>query len=802
MSLARYLRLTLLTKHKALRYVFVLMVWGICSVTLASGQACIKCHASQVKAWQSSHHYHAMGIADAVNTLADFKNQTLMYQGKEIRFFTRDNSFFIRMPDLNGETRNYRVSHTFGYHPLQQFMFETAPGKFQFFPFAWDSRTLKDGGQRWFVLYPDVKSYDEFHWSQMGQNWNHMCAECHVTNYRKNFDPKTQKYNPSFSAINVSCEACHGDTQQHLLWAKQYSEKQHWDKQHQQHENSPKTVVTTSGDKGFEITIGAKTPLFKENEAGIMQSIATLKDSQQIEVCATCHSRRSALADRGEVHEFFQSYRPALITKPLYHADGQVIEEDYVWGSFLQSRMYQAGVSCSNCHDPHSGQIKFADNATGNGTCTQCHSEKKYDGVAHHRHKPKTSGSKCVDCHMPATTFMQVDARRDHSFPIPRPDLSMKFGVPNACTACHTDQDNEWADKLLSSWYPKSQSNSSKVNTTASSNPGHFSEAFYAADNNGKDAASKLAEVAGNDKYPAIIQASALSRMRHTPGRTPGQAPGQKSRTIIQQAIKDKDPLKRLAAINAAYAFAASDRWRLINTLLDDEQMSVRAEAGLALVELKQSLSLQKNDKQRLNKALADYVSAQSYQADRASAHTNLGNLALREGNIAAAIQHYNNAIKVEAIFMPAYVNLADIYRQQGNETKAQSILQQAIRVNPESDSALYALALSYVRQGNKVKALEILRKTANLHPENSQVLYAYGLMLQEKGDNAMALHQFKTAYQHSPAHPDILRSLVQAHLRENNITQALFYLRQLEQLQPENKEIKELRHYLEDKSI
>ena len=142
-------------------------------------------------------------------------------------------------------------------------------------------------------------------------------------------------------------------------------------------------------------------------------------------------------------------YRVALLDEDHYFPDGQIKEEDYEYGSFIQSRMFHAGVTCSDCHEPHSSRLR----AEGNGVCAQCHSAQKYDSPAHHFHKVGSAGARCVECHMPTRTYMVVDARRDHSIRIPRPDLSVKLGTPNACTNCHTDKSAQWASDSVNKWY-------------------------------------------------------------------------------------------------------------------------------------------------------------------------------------------------------------------------------------------------------------------------------------------------------------------------------------------------------------
>ncbi|WP_394224591.1 tetratricopeptide repeat protein [Pseudoalteromonas spongiae] len=737
---------------------FILSYSVFCTFALAlpmqkPEQVCATCHQSQVADWQTSHHFHAMEVASDSSILGNFDNASLAYQNQKTRFFKKDSGFYIEMPNLTGELTTYAVAYTFGYHPLQQYMFDFGNGHYQFFPFAWDSRSKQQGGQRWFVLHPEQTETDAFHWSQKGQNWNHMCADCHSTDFQKNFDLKSNTFNSTFSAINVSCNACHGDSEQHLKWA------------------SGNNKIK---NKGFTHAIGQKTPLFQSQADGTMKSVSLLKESKQVTMCATCHGRRSNLADRQGPHDFFNAFQPALLTPELYQVDGQVWDENYVWGSFVQSKMYQAGVTCTNCHNPHSGKLKLQ----GNLTCTQCHASTTFDTPKHHGHTTNEVGSQCVDCHMPTTTYMQVDARRDHSFKVPRPDLTIKTGVSNACNQCHQDQTASWAVSQIKTWHP----NSKHIGKA------HFATSFHHADARAPNAAEFLTRIAQDKQHSTIVSASALTRMRNTPGNN--------ALVAIARAIKDPSPLKHIAAINAATPYPLTDRWRLFNVLLDSTHHSVRIEAARSLAGMLNAPfpnELSKQDKTRLNAALNDYKKSQEFNAERGFSHTNLALLALEMAEPKAAEMHYFDAIKVEPIFMPAYVNLADLYRQQGDESKAQNILKQALSVNHEASDVYYALAMSQIRSNEKQNALKSLENATLFAPENASYLYTYALLLQDQKNIHQAIRYFEKAYAITPTNPDISYSLTQSYITLNQFKQALFYAENLARLLPNDRQIAQM---------
>src|SRR5262249_38939425 len=171
--------------------------------------------------------------------------------------------------------------------------------------------------------------------------------------------------------------------------------------------------------------------------------------------------------------------------------------EVYEYGSFIQSRMFRAGVTCSDCHEPHGLRLR----ADGNAVCAQCHLPAKFDTAAHHHHAPATEAARCVSCHMPSRTYMLVDPRRDHSFRVPRPDLSAAIGTPNACSGCHRNQPPRWAADWIGRWYGPS----------SPSRRAHFAPALDAGRRGLLTASKDLAALVSDPAQPAIARATALA---------------------------------------------------------------------------------------------------------------------------------------------------------------------------------------------------------------------------------------------------------------------------------------------------
>ncbi|WP_105265595.1 tetratricopeptide repeat protein [Pseudoalteromonas sp. T1lg76] len=714
----------------------------------AEPQQCQSCHQEQVADWQASHHFRAMNPATAEFVLGAFDGQRIAFEKQMLTLSKEGDDFVLHREYPNGSKESEKVHYTFGYQPLQQYLVADERGGYQFIPLAWDSRTKEEGGQRWFILHPQQRSTDEFHHTQMGQNWNHMCADCHSTDFKKQFSSQSNRFASSYAAINIDCAACHGDSQQHLQWAEGDKNIEH---------------------KGFSKDISTQIALFSRGADGSLLPQGEVKQTEQIAQCATCHARRSQLADREPHAELLDTFKPALLTPQLYHVDGQILDEDYVWGSFLQSKMYAAGVTCSNCHNPHSGKLKL----DGNQTCTQCHDSSQYQSTEHHGHTLGSTGSQCVDCHMPSTTYMQVDPRRDHSLRVPRPDLSIQTQAPNACNGCHQDKTPQWAVNAIKTWHPDS-------NYLGKS---HFSQAFYAADQGLPTASQLLTRIAQSSEYTDIIRASALARMARYPDKN--------TLVAISRAVRDEEPLKRLGAIEAARGFPLPQRYTLLQPLLADPRLAIRTGAARALAAMLVvpfPNNLQDAPRAELAKALEEYRQTERYNSERASSHTNLGNLALELEQIKVAHQHYEQAIAVEPIYIPAYVNLADLYRRQGDEGKVRAVLTQALQQDADNAAVHYALAMSWVREKNRTKAKEHLALAAQYGSVNH--IYTYGLLLNEMGETQGALTQLARAFALDSNNADLCYTLVQIHINEQNYRQALRYATRLQELVPRDPQI------------
>src|SRR5215472_8117022 len=737
-------------------------------------QDCARCHTAQFEAWKGSHHALAMQKASEVTVLGDFAGVQFENFGVTSTFYRDGDKFMVRTDGPDGALHEYPIAYTFGVYPLQQYLIAMPGGRLQALGAAWDSRPKDQGGQRWFHLYPDRKlpAGDRLHWTGRDQTWNYQCAGCHSTDLKKNYDLAADSYATSWADVDVSCEACHGPGSRHVAWAKsgekakpidssdqlgltnwlQPADHGHW-------EMNPETGIARR-------PLPNPPPLAGEGRVG---------GSTELDTCAACHSSRKVIAkDPAPGKPYLDAYLPALLEPGLYHTDGQIDGEVYEYGSFLQSRMYHAGVTCSDCHEPHNAKLR----AEGNALCAQCHLPAKFDAAGHHRHQPGSAGAQCVGCHMPTKNYMVIDARRDHGLRVPRPDLSVALGTPNACTQCHADKSAQWAAETVAGWYPNGRQ------TTP-----HYGTAIHAGRIGSVDAEQQLDRLILDRTQPAIARASALPLL--TPYASPASEPA------IKAAIRDPDPLVRAAAPRALPGAVPPRFVDAAAPLLSDPVRAVRIEAARALAGT-DLLALTPEQQTAFTKATTELIAAEMVDADRPEAHLNLGLLDLRRRRLSEAEKQYRTALRLDPNFVPALVNLADLDRAQGRDKEGAELLKKAMAIEPDNADVQYALGLYLVRTRDYSGALDLLRRAHERMPDNVRYAYVYAVALNSSGAAGEATALLKQTHRQHPADRDVLRALVSFARDNGDFAAALGYAREMLTLDPGNAQLRELVEELE----
>ncbi len=711
---------------------------------------CASCHAREAAAWTGSHHQLAMQPARASTVVGDFGDASFTHAGMSSKFFRRDARYMVRTDGPDGALADYEVAYTFGVAPLQQYLVAFPGGRFQSPEIAWDSRPEADGGQRWFHLYPDetIDHTDPLHWTGVAENWNYMCADCHSTNVRKSWSAQAKTYSTRFEEVSVSCEACHGPGSRHVAWASEPPERRRTDEH-----------------AGLAIALDEREGVFWPRDPSARKPTRSRPrtSEREIEMCARCHSRRG-LIHEDSVHgqPVGDDYRVALLDDELYYPDGQIKGEVYEYGSFLQSRMFAEGVTCGDCHDPHSGKPR----AAGAALCLQCH-DPTYATSKHHFHAPGSPGAECVACHMPATTYMVVDPRRDHSLRVPRPDLSVTLGVPNACNRCHADRSAAWAAHTVETWYGHAPSGLQQ-----------FANALAAGTRGAPGAQRLLAALVADHTQPAIARASAIERLERW--RTPATL------AVFRDALGDASSLVRRAAVHALAGADPRLRALLISPRLDDSVRVVRLEAAMTMAGVPAAL-LPSTRRDALENATAELIAAQELNSDRPEAHLALASLHENQQDFARAETELKRALAIDPAFVPASVNLADLYRAMNRDDAAEPMLREALARTPQSPPLLHALGLVLVRAQRIDEAIAPLGDAARLAPENSRHGYVYAVALHDAGRKQEALRALEAVVRRHPYDRDSLAALVAFHREAGGLHAALTIAEQLEALDPQD---------------
>jgi predicted CXXCH cytochrome family protein len=487
-------------------------------------------------------------------------------------------------------------------------------------------------------------------------------------------------------------------------------------------------------------------------------------DRAGMNTCAACHARRSTLSEKRQPDAALEdSHRLAMLTAPNYHADGQQREEVYVWGSFLQSRMYQNGVTCMDCHEPHALKLR----AEGNALCTRCHNAAEFDAPRHHHHQAGGKGAQCVTCHMPTQNYMVIHARQDHSLRVPRPDLSQSLGSPNACSQCHTDKKPAWAASAMDKWYGKAWRERPQYGTT-----------LHAGETRGAPALTGLLELAASPTAPAIVRATAATLAQ------PYASPA--TQAAARTLLHDSDPLVRIAALGLLAPLDVPERVAASVPLLGDPVRGVRIEAAQILADVPDS-QLPDGKRAARQAALQEYEASLAQESDWPATNVNLGNLRLRQGRIDAALAAYERAIRLDPRFTGAYINLADAWRQQGREAEAEKVLRQGLAVMPRDAELHYALGLLLVRRHDHDGALQELVEAARLAPDNARYAFVQAIALHSAGRRAEALAVLRGANKRHPQDLDILGALVSINREAGDRQAALRYAREAAMLLPDN---------------
>lgn len=701
-------------------------------------KTCSSCHADQAAAFATSHHARAMAVATDKTVLADFNNTSFQDNGVKAAFSRRGDRFIVRTEGPDGKEAEFQVKYTFAYEPLQQYLIDLGGGKLQALDIAWDTQK-----QQWFWLGEGspAKPGSTFHWTGPFYRWNRTCIDCHSTDPQTGFQPQATEYQSSYVATSIGCQSCHGGGANHVDWAR-----------------AKLGNAQTAAVAGFGLS------------------------KVDADTCFACHARRTRLVDDYQPGgSFLDNFSPVLLRSDLYFPDGQILDEVFEYGSFQQSKMARAGVTCFDCHRPHEGRVK----AAGNALCTQCHTQDApkrfssadpggtFDTPAHTHHPESSAGALCANCHMPERTYMKIDRRRDHSFVIPRPDLSEMYGTPNACTSCHNGRTNKWASQILDQWFGAGWRKRPTI-----------AHAFAAAAKNDDAAIEALRTLVGDGKQAGIVKGSAIAEM--------GRLAGADVAADVKAAAQSSDPLVRLGATEAAANLPPQYRLDAIGGLVRDDVRAVRVAAARALAAT-QSLDFLGDRRRDFDRAVADLKTYVQANADVAEAQSSYGTFLLEQGRPEEAEKVLRQAIHLDPALAGARINLAELYRATGEDGKSEQTYAEAVANDPARADLRYGHGLSLVRRKAMEEAIGELKTAVRLDPGNARYRTTAAIALDSVGRMEDAFALFDPAFMDATSDSDLLGTAIQIGLKLRRYGETLRFAETLARLQPDDPQIAEL---------
>ncbi|MEE4256652.1 MAG: tetratricopeptide repeat protein [Bacteroidales bacterium] len=691
------------------------------------GESCTECHRIEYDLWKGSDHDLAMAHATDESVLGDFNDATLFSQGEEHRFYRRDDRFLVWTQGPDGEMAEFEITYTFGYRPLQQYLVPFEGGRLQCLPLTWDT----EKGE-WYhmadTVYSDIDldHHNWLYWTNQAQNWNGMCADCHSTHLQKGYDFVADTFNTSWKDINVHCEACHGAGSEHIKWSKL-----------------------------------PEMARLADESMGLLVQTRELDNETYVDRCARCHARRTVFGDfPGYYANLLDYMAPTLLVEPYYFPDGQILEEDYVYASFIHSKMYMTDVKCNDCHDVHSLKLQH-EAVTSNELCLQCHRADVYDRYEHHFHRLKGesgrpvvadgktwevgSGALCINCHMTGRYYMGVDFRRDHSFRVPRPDLTVETASPNACNYCHSENTPEWAASYIDKWYGLSR------------RP-HFGTVFAAARKNDGKAIPGLIKLAHDELFPPVVRATAIYELERFADSAGRQA--------VIRSLEDPLSLIRYQALQSYLPSSQEEMIALISPMLNDPVKAVRMQAAFRMSSIPVT-SMDSSLLREFFESLDEYREAMEYTGEFAASRHNLGVVYQNLGNYERAEQSFLSAISIDNEFIPSMANLAVTYNQQGKNDKAEEMLNHMIAEFPEYHEAYYSLGLLLAERGDYEGALEALERASELIPDYARIWYNLAQLYQHYGRDDDFVNSMNKALQLEPGNLDFLYILADYYYRK-----------------------------------
>jgi predicted CXXCH cytochrome family protein len=492
--------------------------------TYLGSQSCQRCHRSSYDTWRRTLHVQMTKPIAEATVEGDFGVAaeaghgvvpvTLSQGGRGYTMERRDGRYFVTVSKGRGPAEKFEVHYTLGARRFQGYLSKLADGRIYVLPVFWHNEAKRWVDWKEITPVPDDPDHD------LRQIWNVTCVNCHATNLAKNFDPATKTYATTWTEMGIGCEACHGPGAAHVATISEWEQNP-----------SARPADPTPAD----------LQIFSPSRA---------TPRQVFDTCGYCHGNKNNVFFGFKPGNRYEDYAlPFLISQPIpdndpqgdFWPDGRPSRFNRPQALTLTGCFQKGQATCTSCHRMHgsrnSHSLKVQVEAPEGGLttesdqlCMQCHggagrssgsggsrganeaggSGQAGDGgqnptpivdlSAHTHHAPASQGSRCIACHMSEVNWRLITRRRDHTFQPPVPELTSRFGVPDACTSCHEDKAPEWAAKIMDAWYGNADRRRRIVD---------MSELIYRAGSGDVSALPDVARLAVTRSFGSLVRASA-----------------------------------------------------------------------------------------------------------------------------------------------------------------------------------------------------------------------------------------------------------------------------------------------------
>ena len=678
----------------------------------AGSSSCRSCHERAYESWSNSHH----GLAERPvrGDLDSAAFHPSEHAGAEPTTRLVNNVSQIAALGLSGKVESFPVQRVIGHDPLRQFLVAAAGGRSQVLETAYDPHR-----NDWFDVFGNENRQpgEWGHWTGRGMTWNSMCATCHNTRLRKNYDEAADTYHTTMAEISVGCESCHGPMKPHVDWQ--------------------------AANKGHAATPPTSDPMIKH-----------FSRDQMLDTCGSCHSRRAELTgDFVPGESYFDHFALETVdSSDAFYADGQVRDEDYELTAFSGSRMHAAGVRCVDCHDPHSSKTILP----GNALCLRCHSAgllnaPRVEPAAHTFHNADSAGSQCVNCHMPQTTYMQRHARHDHGFTTPDPLLTSQLGIPNACNRCHADKDAAWAQTAAERWYGAKLDRPARRRAVA-----------IAAGRRGDESAkASLAALLQDPKETWYWKSVASGLLGRWAGESTISA-------MLIEELRHEHPMVRASAARALSegGTPSPNISASLQPLLSDPARQVRVTAA-------DILAGTTSNADPTSRAGRDLLLSLSQVADQPLGQLHRAGYELARHDPTEAATHVEKAIAWDPHSAAMRREAAVLYGMMARPQEALAAMESACRLDPTNAGYAYLLGLAFAEAGQPERTIAALERAVQLDPHHSRAWYNLGLARNSMGQFDSALIALSHAEASDAADPDIPYASATILLRLNRLDEA-----------------------------